>query len=270
MKLRNTNRARPTGLPLGTGFTLIELLVVIAIIAILAGMLLPALSSAKAKGQAISCMNNLKQLTLGWCEYVQDNNDALPPNVVLSSGQAGAGSWVLGNAQTDSTTTNIEGGVLYRYVGATSVYRCPADKSTVKNQAGVAKTRSYSSNWWLNGYYDPPSGPSPGQTPEDKSKLAQLAAPSQIYVFIDEQEQSIDDGTLVVASDKYQTPNQWWDLPANRHNQGSNLTFADGHAEPWHWKWPKNFQSHILTAANQSDHDDLYRLKASSIPDIGR
>src|SRR6185503_11551897 len=90
-------------------FTLIELLVVIAIIAILAGLLLPALSKANGKAQSISCLNSLKQLQLAWNMYADDNNDKTPPNKSVNMSNVN-GSWVLGNAQTDRTTTNLEKG----------------------------------------------------------------------------------------------------------------------------------------------------------------
>jgi prepilin-type N-terminal cleavage/methylation domain-containing protein/prepilin-type processing-associated H-X9-DG protein len=266
-------RATTTALAVGNAFTLIEVLVVIAIIAILAAMLLPALVKAKARGQSISCISNLKQLQTAWLMYAHENNDALPPNIVLGVGlAAGSGSWVEGNAQLDTTTANIKQGAMFKYVGSVGVYRCPADKSTVRGAPSVSKTRSYSSNWWLNGYEPSPSDPRPSNTPEDKTKLWQLLwpPPNQIYAFIEEHEQSIDDGTLVLPSDKYEPPDTWWDKPTDQHNQGCNLSFADGHVEHWHWKALKKFQTWGDPAASPSDHEDLYRLKACSIPDLGK
>jgi len=164
-------------------------------------------------------------------------------------------------------TTNLQNGVLFKHVGAAGVYRCPADKSTVKSKPGLPRTRSYSMNWWLNGDYN---GLNASTTPEDKTKTTQLLNPTQIFVFSDEHERSINDGTMIVTSDKYLPSHQWGDLPADRHNQGCNLSFADGHVERWKWKCPKRYKSISQTAENAQDHDDLYRMKAASIPDIGR
>ncbi len=257
MKSQSTNRTSRVF----SGFTLIELLVVIAIIAILAGMLLPALSKAKGKAQSISCTSNLKQLQTAWLMYVHDNNDWLPLNstIVGPPLQSGPGSWVLGNAQLDTTITNLQGGVLYRYIGAPGVYRCPADKSTVSGHTDSPRTRSYSLSIWLYGVYvdDRPEGP------EDKTKYSQLLVPSPsgIFAFADEDELSIDDGGLVVTKEPYGPVNQWWDLPADRHTQGCNLSFADGHGERWRWKSPKKFQSHPQSCANPLDNADLSRLQ---------
>src|SRR5437667_9178115 len=137
-----------------TGFTLIELLVVIAIIAILASLLLPALAKARTKAQAVGCLNNLGQLTLCWLMYADDNVDSLPPNVALNTLGSGVGtrvgwttrdpSWVQGNAFTDTALTNIENGMLFPYNRSVGIYKCPADKSTVRDQGMLPRTRSVS------------------------------------------------------------------------------------------------------------------------------
>jgi prepilin-type processing-associated H-X9-DG protein len=123
-------------------------------------------------------------------------------------------------------------------------------------------------NWWLNGDHN---GTNPSNTPEDKTKLSQLTSSSQIFVLADENESSINDGSLVVFSDAYMQPtNRWQDLPSDRHNQSCNLCYADAHAAPHRWNWPKIYQSAPQTAANSQDHDDLYWMKSASIPDTGK
>ena len=108
----------------GGAFTLIELLVVVAIIAVLAALLLPALSRAKEKARHIACISNLKQLTLAWLVYIDEFDDTLPRNEATFTASL-PGSWVLGSAPNDVDTKNIEAGTLFPYVKSTAVYRCP-------------------------------------------------------------------------------------------------------------------------------------------------
>jgi prepilin-type N-terminal cleavage/methylation domain-containing protein len=126
----------------GGAFTLIELLVVIAIIAVLAGMLLPALSGAKSKGQAIVCLNNLSQLQKAWLMYTDDNADRMPLTL-LDNGPAPhyralPGSWVLGNSFVDVSPTNLQAGTLFPYFPAVGAFRCPSYKTLTDPRGGSA------------------------------------------------------------------------------------------------------------------------------------
>jgi prepilin-type N-terminal cleavage/methylation domain-containing protein/prepilin-type processing-associated H-X9-DG protein len=232
-----------------SGFTLIELLVVIAIIAILAGMLLPALSKAKAKGQATVCLNNLSQLGKAWFIYTDDSDDVMP-FTWLDDGpgtwRARPGSWVLGNASVDVAPTNLQSGTLYDYAKVLNVYRCPADKKLAQPGLGkkVPVNRSYYVNFELNavgGYLVTNTAPAPFQFAVKLSSVV-WPSPSELWVFIEKNDFAVDDNGEPVFGCyiKQSRPHTYWgDVPTDRHSLGCNLSFADGHAQRHPWKAPK-------------------------------
>jgi prepilin-type N-terminal cleavage/methylation domain-containing protein/prepilin-type processing-associated H-X9-DG protein len=237
-----------------TAFTLIELLVVIAIIAILASLLLPVLASAKNKAYEIKCMSNFRQLTFAYFAYVGENTDHLPPNYVIWIGgepNSDVNSWVLGNAKTSTQISDLTRGVLYPYVGAPGVYKCPADLS-VANGTTTPRLRSCA----LNQYLTLNGGPT------SLYRGSQIRSNAQVFTFIDEDQASIEDGNFGT----WRPPNQTWlNLPSERHNRGAVWSFADGHAQKAKWRWKKKFSGYSQAAANADDLKDL-QLVQSGLP----
>ncbi len=246
----------------GAGFTLIELLVVIAIIAILASLLLPALVVSKMKAQGTYCLGNLKQMTVGWEMYSHDYNDFLAPNSDSDNNQgkdAEDPGWVAGimsfltdpASLSEATNTDMLVGPYYAQFGSIGpytrnpgIYHCPGDKSRVDiDGASYARVRSYSMNGWVG--FDTRDWAQPAAPPYYKLNYKmpdlQNPSPADTWVFIDERQDSINDGWFAVDMVNQGGETRWVDLPASYHNHSGTLAFADGHGQIRKWLDPRTF-----------------------------
>ena len=264
------------------GFTLVELLVVIAIIAILAAILLPVLSKAKARTKTTLCLNNLKQLTIAFHSYVTDSGDKIMANhtavgagnkdepawvaglmtyendpFIPSFGKTEATNWALFATGDASTVTSYmpfsrSYGSIGPYAKNPKIYRCPADESySVFDGNKEPRVRSYTINPAMN---SPSFG---GKNGNRLSLLSQVRDASRMLVFLDEHEDTIDAPTF--RSTQFPDYGYWASLPAARHSGGGTLSYVDGHVELRKWKDPKTLvpvQRKYLADLRQTDNED--------------
>jgi len=253
-KTSNPTSLKPSPQHRRIAFTLIELLVVIAIIAILAALLLPTLSRAKAYSLRTACLSNSKQLGLAWLLYTDDHDGHLVNNGVFNGWPTYQGAqttlpietpnWVYGllewSASPDITNSQLLAkGLLFPYAKALPLYKCPADRylSPAQSSAGFPeRVRSMAMNAFLKGGAVPGQYWVPGFASYAKESDFIAPAPSELWVFADENADTINDGWLITAM---ANPNQWDDMPGSYHNGACVFNFADGHNETHKWRSSK-------------------------------
>ena len=237
----------------GNAFTLIELLVVISIIAILASLILPAMARAKARAQGSFCLNNTRQLTVAWMVYADEHNGQLAYNLGQSARTAVVPSiagltmgqnWVnnVENWELDSDNTNatkmVQTGIGPYTSKSMALYRCPSDNAVSdlqRNASWSARVRSYSMNAMVGdaGTFSLGGTNLNNPTYVQFFKMFTVPRPSDIFVFLDEHPDSIDDGYFLNKESAVPT---WNDLPASYHDGAGSFSFADGHSEHHRWQ----------------------------------
>ena len=245
-------------------FTLAELLVVVMIIAILAALVLPALGKAKERGQCIACCNNVRQLSLAWSVYADEHEGRLAYNLAMTGSSFRTNmNWVNDVLSWDLNPDNtnldaLTGASLGYYVSrSVDIYRCPSDRSisSVQNEAGWGRrVRSYSLNAMMGDAGEASSAGHNINNPDYRQyfKMMDIDRPSELFAFLDEHPDSIDDGYFLnkapVQSDPgyffgfdYGSP-EWTDLPASYHNRSTEISYADGHVALHKWQGKKILQ----------------------------
>jgi hypothetical protein len=239
-------------------------LAVIATIASLAALLLPVLSKAKIKAQRTVCLSNLRQLGIAWSAYKEENQGLLAQSYTNSE------AWVLGNMRNPAEagdTNLLMAGTLYPYVRNAGVYHCPGDHGVPVGSQVLPSVRSYSMNCFM-GARDPSIGPVPltsdGYTPFF-AKDSDLPRTSDLLVFIEEDERSIDDGFFITDP----TAHIWYDFPANsgqRHGYSYALAFTDGHADSWRYIDARTTQLASREHEDSGNADLLRLAKVTTTP----
>ncbi len=244
-------------------FSLLELLAVVFTIAALAALLLPVLAKAKIKAQRTNCVSNLRQLGFAWVLYHTDNNGRLAESYPVNNPNA----WILGDMHNAQEATNqdlLRQGKLYPYNRSPQIYHCPGDPGVKVDNKVIPSLRSYSMNSFM-GTRDRGVGPIPPNADSFVlfyAKDSEIPRPSTMWVLLDEDERSINDGFFVTDP----TAEMWIDFPAmsaRRHDFSFGLVFADSHAEVWNHHDPATTKlAHNRT--EQPGNTDLERLARAS------
>ena len=226
------------------GFTLIELLVVIAIIAILAGMLLPALSKAQQKATGTKCMNNMKQFQLMWLFYADEFDGKLVP----------CRNWVIGGAPDSAS---IQNGWLWAYTKNESLYKCPGDKSVNARSVSMSNHMGGNAGDYIFAGFSP------------FKRRDHIPNPDQYYVTLDERSQTINDGFFRSDCTVTYTAVTVTDFPAVYHNKASAFNFSDGHVEMHKWTTSNYLLPTQVGGVLNNNADAIWMMQHTGVPDTG-